>query len=94
MVPVGAMPETFGGEYNCLFGDSLWEGPHCCTAYSQAESLDKKAQEEDMHLFAPIVALVQQVSYYLTCYLTCWFCNLIFSVGLYFSLRQFSSLYG
>nr|XP_023881033.1 uncharacterized protein LOC111993429 [Quercus suber] len=56
----GAMPETFGGEYNCLFGDNLWEDPHCCTAYTQAESLDKEAQEEDMHLFAPMVALVQQ----------------------------------
>nr|POE74849.1 hypothetical protein CFP56_22049 [Quercus suber] len=31
----GAMPETFGGEFNCLFGDSLWEDLHCCTAYTQ-----------------------------------------------------------
>ena len=38
-----------------------------------------------MHLFAPMVALVQQVSYYLPC----WFCNLMFSFGLYLSLRQF-----
>ena len=58
MVPVRAMSETFGGEYNCLFGDSLLEDLHCCTAYTQAESLDKEAQEEDMHLFAPTVALV------------------------------------
>ena len=43
MVPVGDMPESFGGEYNCLSGDSLWEDPHCCTAYTQAESLDKEA---------------------------------------------------
>ena len=43
MVPVGAMPKTFGGEYNCLFRDSLCEDPHCCTAYTQAESLDKEA---------------------------------------------------
>ncbi|KAF3958984.1 hypothetical protein CMV_016161 [Castanea mollissima] len=63
----GVMPETFGGEYNCLFGDSLWEDPHCCTAYIQVESLDKEAQEEDMHLFAPTMALVQQGSYYLPC---------------------------
>ena len=82
-VPVGAMPETFGGEYNFLFGDSLWEDPHCCTVYTQAKSLDKEAQEEDMHLFAPTVALVQQVSYYLPC----CFCNLMFH--LYLSLRQF-----
>ena len=26
-VPVGAMPESFGGEYCCLFGDRLW-GDH------------------------------------------------------------------
>ena len=58
MVPVGAMPESFGGEYNCLFGDSLLEDLHCCTAYTQAKSLEKEAQEEDMHLFAPTVALV------------------------------------
>ena len=24
-VPVGAMPESFGGEYCCLFGDMLWD---------------------------------------------------------------------
>ena len=85
MVPVGAMPESFGAEYNCLFGDSLWEDPHCCTAYTQAKSLDKEAPEEDIHLFAPMVALVQQVSYYLPC----WFCSLMFSFGLYLSLRLF-----
>ncbi|XP_065617145.1 uncharacterized protein LOC111993418 isoform X2 [Quercus suber] len=61
MVPVGAMPKTFGGEYNCLFGDSLWEDPHCFIASTQAESLDKEAQEEDMHPFAPTVALVQKI---------------------------------
>ena len=59
MIPVGAMPKTFGGEYNYLFGDILWEDPHCCTAYIQAESLDKEPQEEDMHFFAPTVALLQ-----------------------------------
>ena len=59
MVLVGAMSGSFGREYNCLFGDSLWEDPHCCTAYTQAESLDKEAPKEDMHLFAPTVALVQ-----------------------------------
>ena len=53
MVLVGAMPETFGGEYNCLFRDSLWEDPHCCTAYTQAESLDKEAQEGDNASFCP-----------------------------------------
>ena len=58
MVLVGAMLETFGGEYNCLFGDSLWEDLHCYTTYTQAESLDKQDQEEDTHLFAPTMALV------------------------------------
>ena len=52
------MLETFGGEYNCLFGDSLWEDLHCYTTYTQAESLDKQDQEEDTHLFAPTMALV------------------------------------
>ena len=51
--------KNLGGEYNCLFGDILWEDPYCCTTYTQAESLDKEAQEEDVHLFAPMVALVQ-----------------------------------
>ena len=59
--------------------------PTLLTAYTQAESLDKEAQEEDIHLFAPMVVLVQQVSYHLTC----WFCNLMFSFGLYLSLGQF-----
>ncbi|KAM4115962.1 hypothetical protein ACJW30_02G014300 [Castanea mollissima] len=42
-VPVGAMPESFEGEYNRLFGDILWEHPHFCTAYTQAETLDRDA---------------------------------------------------
>nr|POE77229.1 endoribonuclease dicer like 4 [Quercus suber] len=33
---------------------------HIAVLLIQAESLDKEASEEDMHLFAPTVALVQQ----------------------------------
>ncbi len=52
-VPIGAMQESFGGEYNCLFGDRLWEDPHCCTAYTRDGSLDKEAPEENMCLSRP-----------------------------------------
>ncbi|XP_050272142.1 dicer-like protein 4 isoform X2 [Quercus robur] len=31
----------------------LWEDPHCGTAYTRAESLDKEAPEEHMHLSCP-----------------------------------------
>ncbi|KAF3952649.1 hypothetical protein CMV_021818 [Castanea mollissima] len=41
------------GEYNCIFGKRLWDDPHCCTAYTQAGSLEKEAPEEHMLLFCP-----------------------------------------
>ena len=47
------MQESSGGEYNCLFGDGLWEDPHCGTAYTRAGSLDKEAPEEHMRLSCP-----------------------------------------
>ena len=40
-------------EYNCIFGKSLWEDPHCCTVYTRAGSLEKEAPEEHMRLFCP-----------------------------------------
>ncbi|XP_050254099.1 uncharacterized protein LOC126700122 [Quercus robur] len=48
-VPVGARPESFGGEYNCLFGDKQ---THCCTPYTRAGPLDKEAPEE--HIRHPL----------------------------------------
>ena len=43
-VPVGAMTESFGGEYNYIW-DRMLEDPHCCNAYSLAGSLEKEAPE-------------------------------------------------
>uniref|UniRef100_A0A7N2MVU1 ADP-ribosyl cyclase/cyclic ADP-ribose hydrolase n=1 Tax=Quercus lobata TaxID=97700 RepID=A0A7N2MVU1_QUELO len=36
---------------NIIF--KLWDDPHCCTAYTQAGSLEKEAPEEHMHLYCP-----------------------------------------
>lgn len=32
-VSTGVMQESHGREHNCLFGDWLWEDPHCSSAY-------------------------------------------------------------
>jgi hypothetical protein len=44
------MQESFGGEYNCLFGYRLWEDPHCRAAYIRTGSLDKETAEGHMYL--------------------------------------------
>ena len=48
-VPVGARPESFGGEYNCLF---VYKQTHCCTPYTRTGPLDKEAPEE--HIRHPL----------------------------------------
>ena len=84
-VPVGAMPESFGGEYFCLFGDRLWDDHIVVLLIHELGHLIRKPHKGICVILAPTVALVQQVSYYLSC----WFCNLIVSFGLYLSLRQY-----
>ena len=80
-VPVGAMPESFGGEYYCLFGDN-----HIAVLLiHELGHLIRKPQKSICAILAPMVALVQQVTHYLSC----WFCNLMFRFGLYLSLRQY-----
>ena len=83
-VPVGAMPESFDGEYNRLFGDILWEDPHCCTAYTQAESLNKDAPKEHKPLSRTYSGSGSAGKLLFIMLL----CNLMFSFGLYLSLRR------
>ena len=83
-VPVGAMPESVGGEY-CLFGDRLWDDHIAVLLIHELGHLIRKPQKGICIILTPMVALVQQVS----CYLSCCFCNLIVSFGLYLSLRQY-----
>jgi hypothetical protein len=33
-VSIGFMQKSYGGKYNCLFGDRMWEDTHCCAAYA------------------------------------------------------------
>ena len=80
-VPVGAMPESFGGEYFCLFGDRLWYDHIVVLLIHELGHLIRKPHKGICVILTPTVALVQQVSYYLSC----WFCNLIVSFGLYLS---------
>ena len=82
-VPIGAMPESFGGEYCCLFGDKLWDDHIAILLIDELVHLIKKPQKSIYVILTPMVALVQQVTHYLSC----WFCNLIINFGLYLSLR-------
>ena len=67
-VPVGAMPESFG-EYCCLFGDKLWDNHIVVLLIHELGHLIRKPQKSICIILAPTVALVQQVSYYLSCWL-------------------------
>ena len=80
-VLVGAMLESFGGEY----GDRLWDDHSAVLLIHELGHIIRKPQKSICIILSPTVALVQQVSYYLSC----WFCNLIISFGLYLSLRQY-----
>ena len=77
-VPVGAVLESFGGEYCCLFGYRLWDDHIAILLIHELGHLIRKPQKSICIILAPTVALVQQVSYYLSC----WFYNLIISFGL------------
>ena len=83
-VPVGAMLESAGGEY-CLFGDRLWDDHIVVLLIHELGHLIRKPQKGICVILTPMVALVQQVS----CYLSCCFFNLIVSFSLYLSLRQY-----
>ena len=52
-VSVGAVPKSIGGKYNCIFGDRLWEDPHCCAAYAWDGSFDTEAPEKHVCLSCP-----------------------------------------
>ena len=82
---VGAMPENFGGEYCFLFGGRLWDDHIVVLLIHELGHLIRKPKKGICDILAPTVALVQQVSYYLSC----WFCNLIASFDLYLSWRQY-----
>ena len=74
-VPVGAMLESCGGEYCCLFGDKLWDDHNAVLLIHELGHLIRKPLKSICIILTLTVALVQQVSYYLSC----WFCNLIIS---------------
>ena len=83
-VPVGAMLESAGGEY-CLFGDRLWDDHIAILLIHELGHLIRKNQKGICIILTPTVALVQQVSYYLSC----CFCNLIVTFSVYLRLRQY-----
>ncbi|KAF3953818.1 hypothetical protein CMV_020766 [Castanea mollissima] len=58
-VPVGAMPESFGGEY-CLFGDRLWDDHIAVLLIHELGHLIRKPQK-GICILTPTVALVQQI---------------------------------
>nr|POE89431.1 isoform 2 of endoribonuclease dicer like 4 [Quercus suber] len=61
-VPVGAMPESFGGEYCCLFGDRLWDDHIAVLLIQKLGHLIRKPQKSICIILAPTVALVQQIT--------------------------------
>lgn len=83
-VPAGAMQESFRGEYNCLFGDRLWEDPYCCAAYVRNGSLDKEAPEEHMCLSRSYCGSGPAGELYLSV----WFSIPVFGYEKHSSLRQ------
>ncbi|KAF3949729.1 hypothetical protein CMV_024436 [Castanea mollissima] len=60
-VPVGAMPESFGGEYCCLFGDRLWDEHIAVLLIHEMGHLIRKPQKSICIILAHMVALVQQI---------------------------------
>ena len=58
-VLVGAMSESFGGEYCCLFGDRLWDDHIAVLLIHELGHLIRKPQKSICDILAPKVALVQ-----------------------------------
>lgn len=85
------MQESFGGEYNCLLGDRLWEDPHCCAAYIRTGSLDKEAAEEHMYLSCTNGGSGSAGELKNICILVDFIVR-FFSFGKYLSLGTFSSI--
>lgn len=52
-VSVGVMQKSYGGKYNCVFRDRVWEDPHCCASYVWDGSFDSETAEEHMCLSCP-----------------------------------------
>ncbi|KAK9992993.1 hypothetical protein SO802_022696 [Lithocarpus litseifolius] len=65
-VPVGAMPESVGGEY-CLFGDRLWDDHIAVLLIHELGLLIRKPQKGICVILTPMVALVQQVIWLVHC---------------------------
>ncbi|XP_050254102.1 uncharacterized protein LOC126700123 isoform X2 [Quercus robur] len=66
-VPLGAMPESFGGEYCCLFGDRLWDDHIAVLLIHELGHLTRKPQKSICIILAPTVALVQQAIWLVHC---------------------------
>ncbi|KAM4077883.1 hypothetical protein ACJW30_12G173900 [Castanea mollissima] len=54
------MPESFGGEYCCLFGDRLWDEHIAVLLIHELGHLIRKPQKSICIILAHMVALVQQ----------------------------------
>ena len=65
-VPVGAMPESFGG-YNFLFGAGCGKTHSSVLLIHELSPLIRNPQKNICIFLAHTVALVEQVSYYLSC---------------------------
>ncbi|KAM4070557.1 hypothetical protein ACB094_12G173900 [Castanea mollissima] len=66
-VPVGAMPESFGGEYCCLYRDRLWDNDIAVLLIHELGHLIRKPQKSICIILAPTVALVQLVIWLVHC---------------------------
>ena len=84
-VPVVAKPESFGENIIVYLGKGCGTTHIAVLLIHKLGHLKKKPQKNICVFFAPTVLLFLLVSYYLSC----WFCNLIFSLGFYLRVSQF-----
>ena len=57
-VPIGAMLESFGGEYCCLFGDRLCDDHIVVLVIHELGHLIRKPHKSICIILAPMVALI------------------------------------
>ncbi|KAM3683793.1 hypothetical protein ACJW31_12G175600 [Castanea mollissima] len=55
------MPESFGGEYCCLYRDRLWDNHIAVLLIHELGHLIRKPQKSICIILAPTVALVQLI---------------------------------
>ena len=84
-VPVGAKPESFGENIIVYLGKGCGRTHIAVLFIHELGRLKRKPQKNICVFFVPTVVLFLLVSYYLSC----WFCNLIFSFEFYLRMSQF-----